>query len=502
MNTQRTLSTPRPAPLGTLGRRLAGLLFVVTVAAPLPAAAADAPSGADWTPLTAEDIEGKGICKALAESSPVKEYYDVDCEHEGEGHLKPHKLKCTPKAELAAYQAKCDDDVLACDLVPMSVTGKTPAGWARMLEGMVLMHDRSVVDANIHLPDYNHYWAGACMHEDNYRFMSAVEALGAAGSPEQAPAIAALMDSEADRKELGKDLRMRIVSGMWWIGGNEAASEGFVGLLDIAHMQRYPGREFREMALMALTQWANPAAESVCADNIRDIKNDADLGACMLYLARQGRKDMGKKMVRQVERAREPGLHALGILGGKEAKGYLTDLRESQGEGQAYVARDVALVNAGDKKAWKSVEATLTRSARPNKSALKAVAFLAGNKKAAKKAIKFLSKHAKAWKKEDADTHALSVAVRAQLGDKKAIKELPKLIDSPDEGVRMAVVKAIGGDFGNVWSGMAGFGIVADDSLLAPLAEAHENESKKDRRERIGAAILNIRAAVRAAAGS
>ncbi len=66
----------------------------------------------------------------------------------------------------------------------------------------------------------------------------------------------------------------------------------------------------------------------------------------------------------------------------------------------------------------------------------------------------------------------------------------------------MAVVKAIGGDFGNVWSGMAGFGIVADDSLLAPLAEAHENESKKDRRERIGAAILNIRAAVRAAAGS
>ncbi len=452
----------------------------------------------EFTPLTSEAISSKGLCQAIAESSPVKEYYTTTCNPQRDGKLNANSLRCAPKAELAAFQSKCDDGILRCAFVADAATGKAPAGWDRMFEAMLLQHDREVVKSIIHLPEFNQYWAGACLNEEAHDFMDAIEGLALTGDAGKVEVLRNLVNTQEKLDDAGQELRLRLARAFWAIGGKAAAPE-MLALLDLAHIKRYPGRDFRELLLMALAHWGSDAAESLCADNMAEISNDADLGSCMLYLAKRGRKDTSKAMIRQAERGREPALHALGLLGTPEAVKYLSGLRESEGDGPAYIARDVALANAGDKKAWKDIEATLTRSARPDKSALFAMGFLTGN--AAKPGAAMLAKHAKAWKKESAETHALSVAIRAQLGDKGALGELPELLEGPDASVREIVAKAIGGEFGNVWSGMPGFGLVADESLIAPLAESMKAESNESSRELYARAMMAIRGALRAAKG-
>lgn len=491
-----SLLVPVSLPVSALGAASVSLSASVGVSIAVQALWAPAARADDVVPLTAEAVSSKGICDAVAASTPVKEYYTTTCKAQEDGQLNGNSLRCTPKAELADYYAKCPDGVLRCNFTAEVALGKAPSGWEEMFERLLLQHDRDVVKSVIHLPDFNQYWAGACLNKENYRFMDAIEGLALLAGPEKAGALRGLLDTKERRDELGQDLRLRVARALWAMGAKALTPE-IMGLLELEHIKRYPGRDFREVLLMALAHWGSDAAESLCADNMAEISNDGDLGACLLYLAKRGRKDTVKTMIRQAERGREPALHALGLLGGPDALKYLGGLREKNGEGPAYIARDVALANAGDKKAWKSIEANLARSARPDRSALNAMGFLSGG--AAKQGAGLLARFAKAWKKENEAMYALSVAIRAQLGDKAALKELPELLESPEADVREQVAKAIGGDFGNVWSGMPGFGLVADASLLPALAEALKAESSKSARELLSQAIFAIRGGLRAA---
>ena len=140
----------------------------------------------------------------------------------------------------------------------------------------------------------------------------------------------------------------------------------------------------------------------------------------MLYLARLGKKQYAKKMVRQAERARDVGQQALGILGGAQAKKYLKAQKKKRGDGPAYLGLDIALFNTGSAGSWKKVQKTLDK--RPGKN-LGKLAFLRGNKSASRTVVRYLKKNARKWKKSDEDLYALSVAVRAQLGDKERSKK-------------------------------------------------------------------------------
>ncbi len=449
----------------------------------------------EFTPLTADAIASKGLCQALADSSPVREYYTTTkCEPQRDGKLNGNSIRYAPKGELEALRKKCPDGILKCTFAADAALGKAPAESARMFEALLLQHDRAVVQSFIHLPEFNQYWAGAYLDEENFWFMDAIEGLALTAGPEKSDALRHLIDTPERRDNAGQDLRLRLAKALWGLGAKTAVPE-IVGLLDIEHFKRYPGRDFREALLMALAFWGSDAAEALCADNMADISSADDLGACMLYLGKRGKKDASKTIIRQAERGRDMALHALGLLGTPEALKYLQGLREKDGEGPAYIARDVALANAGDKKAWKSIETTLTRSARPDRTALHAMGFLTGP--AAKQGAALLAKNAKAWLKENAETHATSMAIRAQLGDKAALAALPELLESPDSSVREAVAKAAGGDFGNVWSGMAGWGLIADASLLPALAEAQKAESNKGARELYAHAIMAVKGGLR-----
>lgn len=485
MNAVSALSKLLPSP-----KSLARVVASAALLAPI--ARADAP----WNPLTEQAVNEKGICAALAESSPVREYYDLTCQKGRGEYLGRNDYRCTPKGELVDFEKQCNDQpVLACGFVAAAAKGAAPAGLSRMFEGLLLSHDRALTAKVIHLPKANQYIAGSCLEEENYRYTKALDGLGVVGTPEQGKVVMALIDSPEKLADIGAEERLQIVRALWGMGAKEQTAAA-MSLLDMAHIQRYPGREFREMLLMAMAEWGAADAEALCEQNLRDIKDEADLGACMLYLARRGKQDAVKSMIRQVERARDPGLQAIGILGGKDALAFLTGLRDQEGEGPAYMARDVALVNAGDKKAWKDVEATLNRNARPDRQVLAQLGYLSTNPAAAKQAVKFLQGKAKAWQKENLEMYGLSVAIRTQLGDASAIPDVIRLLEGPDESTRVAVGKAIGGDFGNVWSSMPGFGLVAEKALIPALAEAHSNEANKGHREMFGRALVNVRAAV------
>ena len=453
----------------------------------------------DWKPLS-ENSVGPKFCQEFKETSPAKEYFEVTkCDWDGQGTLGRSNLQCKKKGEFEKFNSNCSDGILKCNLVPKAVTSKAPKSYATMFEGLLLVHNKEMIEKLIHLPKSNQHLGGSCLSEDSFPFEDGVLGIGITGNPEQVAVLDNLLADDWRVKELvgGAAMRLQIAQAYWWLG-NKAGDKNLIKLLTLPHVKRYPGREFREVLLSALAEWKSDAAVEVCGENLRDFKNDADLGACMLYLARRGKKEYEKKMIRQSERARSVGPISLGILGSKKAKAHLKSLKKEKGDGPAYFALDVANYIAGDAKSWKKIQETMTKRSTPDRGNFATLAFIGAKPKKAKKVISFLKKNEKKWKKERKERAAMSVAVRAQLGDKSAIKALVKLLESPDGDVRKAATQFIGGDWGNVWNYMPGLGVVADPKLLPALAEAHDNESNESEREKIARAALNVRAAIRA----
>ena len=450
-------------------------------------------------PLTQAQIDASGFCKAFEASVPVASALTIRKCSYTTGKINNGNFGCGPNDKLTKLLSDCKSPT-ACNLTPDAVQGKADTGLADLFRGLLRVHDKTLIDSLLIGPDGNQYLAGSCLQEDIDPSPLALAGLAMTGEPGDVAALDALLAEQwlLDSVSAGAETRLQIAKAYQWLG-TKAGATSLAKLLEIEHTKRYSGREFREMALTTLGQWGSDAAVAYCADNLRDIKDEADLGACLLYLARLGKAEHAGKAIRQVERARNIGLIGLGLLGGAEVKTYLADLKEKSGDGPAYVAIDLAQVLAGNDKSWAKVEAILGAVGSPAREHITMVGFLAARPAAAKKAAAFLKKQAPRWKKESADRHAMSVAIRAQLGEAEAIPELVSLIGSPDKDVREQAAIGVGGDYGNVWSAMPGFGLVVDERIVAALASAHRDEGEFSIREKQGHAMLAIRGALRAA---
>ena len=446
------------------------------------------------------DMVGPGFCDQFPKTSPVAEYWNVsECSWNGENTLGRGQLKCERKGDYKKFHDMCGTKPLECNLVPDLLSGKSKIDYATMFERMLIVHDKEIVEKMIVAPKWNQYFAGACLKQEYFPQFEATLGLGIAGDKSQIGALDTLFanDWRVNNIVSGLAMRKNIADAYFWLGNKDGAKT-MMKMLPISHIQRYPGREFREVSLSAMAEWQRDDAVDLCANNLRDIKVEGDLAACMLYLARLGKSGGMKSMIRHAERARHLGPVAIGMLGSKQAKSYLKDLKKEKGDGPAYFHIDFAQYLSGDKKAWKKMQDTLTARATPDKRALGMLGFVAGNAKLSKQVSKFLKKNEKKWKKERKEIYTLSVGVRAQLGDKKATAELGKLINDKDKSVRSMAVRAAGGDWGNVHSGMVGFGVVPDAALIKPLGQAHREEESKSLREQMARAMLNVRGAVRA----
>ncbi|MFO0676210.1 MAG: HEAT repeat domain-containing protein [Polyangiaceae bacterium] len=477
--------------------RLSAFAFASAVA--LGTLVPSSASAKPWTPLTQANVDAKGFCPAFTASSPVAEYWEVEkCSVKPKESIGTNQIHCNPKGVFKTFLAKCEHP-LACNVVPDAVEGKLGAEYQDLFEGLLLQHDRALVQKLVSGPKYNQYFAGSCLQEDKFPFYEAILGLGIAGKPEQVASLNTLVSEDWRVDLLGKDLRDNLARSYFWLG-NKAGAPSVMKLMPLAHVTQFPGRQFRQTILLALGEWGVDDGVSVCGPNLRDIQDGGDLGACMTYLARRGKKEFASAMVRQAGRVGDPANHALGLLGGPEATKYLESL-ESKGDGPGYLDRDIALANVGKANAWAKIEKSLKITPCPGQREMGALGWFSTNAALKKKAIALLTDRGNQCKKEKQPARqAYALAIRGQLGDTTVVKELAAFLDSPDREVRESAVRGIGSDWGSYGNG-APFAVVANPAILPALAKAHRDESEESLREEMARAMLNVRAVIRAHAG-
>lgn len=479
----------------------AGLLTVVSLGLATPAAA-------QWTPLTLESIEKNGRCGSITASSPYKEYYDIECEvREGKEFIEMSNFTCKPKGVLKDAKDKCDRAPLECKLVIQELTGKTPQGWAKMYEASLLINDKAVVKKlfNKERTGAGWYMGGDCFAENNYWWRASVLGLGIVGKPEQLPSLLKLIGDKFTSEEIEhrKDEREEIAKALWWIGSKAEAAK-LMTMLDIEYLKKHKNEKQTAVLLAALAVYESDVALELCGENMTDIQGREDLFACFHYLGMRGAKQYVKSMIRNSGRLGSNSYGPMGKIGGKEIKKYLEKLAAKEGDGRAYLSRDIARYNAGgNAKLLKAIKATLDTSGRPDIRVLSAFGYLVGNKKGSKAVIKLLRKVGnKHWKDKSDEYWAYSLGIQHHLGDKKAMKDLLELLESPDADTRRGVVRVVGGSFFRISNQTFASGVIADEKLLKALVEARKHEGRKGDKILYGNAILNVRAALRAGAGA
>jgi HEAT repeat protein len=250
-----------------------------------------------------------------------------------------------------------------------------------------------------------------------------------------------------------------------------------------------------------------------------------------MYLGHRKAKGAYSKIIRVMEKNQEVAIRALGDMGEKKAIKVLEEYLEQNdnNNGNRRIGAVVSLVNLGAKKhqkelmsylkgekhlskkqlereakkaakakkrkkkkkakkkekniEFKLVRQALMESTRiTNKAALKAV------KKAMVAATKLKDPRGKIWEHQVYGAVAL-----AQMGDKKAVKQLVEFLDSPKEKIRKAVIDTIGGRWHVPHSNYMnrGTGVVADASLLPAVYNYYNNEPKKaDKTKAVQAAAV------------
>lgn len=444
---------------------------------------------AGWSLLTAEDVRAKGACKALSETSPAKEYWLVDdCNERDSGKLS--WFRGEPKGFYKTYLDQCYDDVLGCSFVPKALAGEPLDDHRKLFQGLLLMHDKELVDAVVGGSAYNIYYGGSFFNERQFGFFGAIEGVGILGHQGDRPYLDGIVDQQWKADNLGRDLRNRVTRSYWWLG-DKAAAPMLMSMLTRENATRHQNREFRMIILATLTAWESDEAVDFCQENLRDLGNE-DRTACMFYLNSRGKGD-ASTFLRYIEDSDDEGYFVLGQTGSAEAREYLAkEITDN------YIEPVVGLIMAGDKKALTRFDKEVrTTKDWHNARTVRALAYFAGTPLEGK-ALGWVKAIEESFSAEGYEQDlAMAQAIRAQLGDKSIIPTLVKKIDGPDEAVRETITRHIGGSWGLTLTPYANTMIVADEDLYKGLIKAIQNESDDGNRERMTNAALNIRARLR-----
>lgn len=279
--------------------------------------------------------------------------------------------------------------------------------------------------------------------------------------------------------------------------------------------------EFKQNALRLMARQGSDDGVAYCLNVLKKGDDKSVTKVCTWYLAERGTKDAGDIMLRNIDGSDATWfLHAVGILGVKEAVDVIKPKYEKDADAEPIMPVTVTLLNLGDKShdyaadmvAWihgrrpLSVEDRAKKAAdlkdkkkksaadtwkkreeQDNERAAKAACIEATyivNKDAAKKIDDALRATAKRADWPEASTMAWGAL--AQRGDKAAVAELAKLLNSPKEDVRDIALDQVGARYQDSQSFpqyQGRVGIVTDASLLPALAKYYENEQKADKRE-------------------
>jgi hypothetical protein len=280
--------------------------------------------------------------------------------------------------------------------------------------------------------------------------------------------------------------------------------------------------EFKQNALRLLARQGSDAGVDYCMNVLKKGDDKAVTKVCTWYLAERQAKDAAPIIVRNLEGSDATWFqHAAGILGAKDAIDVLKPSYEKDNDAEPILPVTVTLLNLGDKShdytadmvAWiqgrrplsledrakkaadlkdpkkkkTAAESWKKRESQDNERAAKAACIEATyivNKDAAKAIDEALRITAKRTDWPEAST--LAWGALAQRGDKAAVAELAKLLNSPKEDVRKVALDQVGARYEDSQSFpqyQGRVGIVTDASLLPALASYYENEQQADLRE-------------------
>lgn len=289
--------------------------------------------------------------------------------------------------------------------------------------------------------------------------------------------------------------------------------------------------EFKQNALRLLARQGSDEGVAYCTNVLKKGDDKSVTKVCTWYLAERGAKDAGDIMLRNLEGSDSTWfMHAAGLLGVKDAVDVLKPKFEKDNDAEPGMTTTVTLLNLGDKSydyaadmvAWiqgrrplsiedrakktaelkdkkkkNAAENWKKREEQENERAAKAACIEATyivNKDAAKKIDDALRITAKRADWPEASTMAWGAL--AQRGDKAAVAELAKLLNSPKEAVRDRALDQVGGRYEESQSFpqyQGRVGVVTDASLVPALLKYIENEQSADKRTRALRAIGAIR---------
>lgn len=290
--------------------------------------------------------------------------------------------------------------------------------------------------------------------------------------------------------------------------------------------------EFKQNALRLMARQGSDDGVTYCLNVLKKGDDKAVTRVCTWYLAERQAKDAAPIILRNIEGSDATWFQrAAGLLGAKEAIEVLKPQYEKDNDAEPIMAISATLLNLGDKShdytadmvAWikgrrplsiedkaqkaadlkdpkkkkSAAESWKKREEQDNERAAKAACIEAtyiadkGAQKAIDEALRITARRTD-W--PEASTMAWGAL--AQRGDKAAVAELVKLINSPKEDVRKIALDQVGGRYEDSQSFpqyQGRVGIVTDPSLLPALITAYENEADADIRERLLQAMGAIR---------
>jgi|GEM_PF-2753011 len=290
--------------------------------------------------------------------------------------------------------------------------------------------------------------------------------------------------------------------------------------------------EFKQNALRLMARQGSDDGVSYCMNVLTKGDDKAVTRVCTWYLAERGAKDAGDIILRNIEGSDKLWFRrAAGLLGVKGAVDAIKPDYEKNNSAEPVMPVTAALLNLGDKsfdytgemvswilgrrplslkdqekkaadlkdpkKKQKAAESWKKREEQDNERAAKAACIEATyivDKNAAKKIDDALRVTAK--RTDWPEASAMAWGALAQRGDKAAVAELAKLLNSPKENVRKIALDQVGARYQDSQSFpqyQGRVGVVADASLLPALAKFYENEQKADVRELALSAMGAIR---------
>lgn len=418
-------------------------------------------------------------------------------------------LRCEPKGKLAALVGdpyKCYIKLDECGAALDTLKGTIDPG---ILE---LFADMATID-----PDApNARFVNTCPGENGPQFVEllAIRGLGYARDVKAAPLLAAIVDGPRVEK-VGAGLRFAVTEAFAYLGAPAAAEASYKNLLGFRSMDP----EYKDTILQMLGHWRSDAGVEFCTAALTSDADKKNVDACSFYLGRRNAAATVPTLDRNLEKREVVTLHALGqMTGNKDAlaavQTFLAD--KATAPYRVRLPALVAAINLGDKKSLPELQGYLAgqkplgpkakkpKTPPPADQEMIGVAAMESLLLTDKAAIAAVGKALAAVKEDPKEWkgYVFATIALAQRGDAKAAAALAKLLGSPKEAIRAAVVEASGGrDLhpGEYWS-RTGLGYVASPVIATALEEYLAVESGREARVRATKALGMTRGMLAAAA--